>query len=212
MGQSGRRADRRGPELGVVRGPRPGREGAAPGHIILLNGTPSSGKTTVARALWDELEPPHWYRSLDDFRQGYQERHWLADPRPLFERVFRGFVRSIAEMAWAGHSVITEAVILPGNADTYLDALEGLTVVLVGVRCPLSVAQQRERQRTDRLGGPIDLAVPDFDAVHRDVPYDIDFDTSIVKTAGAVRRVRARLSSGEALTAFDLLRARRGSA
>ena len=60
--------------------------------------------------------------------------------------------------------------------------------------------------------GPIDLAVPDFDAVHRDVPYDIDFDTSIVKTAGAVRRVRARLSSGEALTAFDLLRARRGSA
>ena len=114
-------------------------------------------------------------------------------------------------MAWTGHDVITEAVILPGNVNTYLDALEGLTVVLVGVRCPLSVAQQRERLRTDRLGGPIDLAVPDFDAVHHDVPYDVDFDTSIVSTADAVHRVRARLSSDEALTAFDLLRARRGS-
>lgn len=182
-----------------------------PGRVILLNGTPSSGKTTIARALWDRLDPPHWYRSLDDFRQGYQPRHWSEDPRRLFDRVFQGFVRSIAQMAWAGHSVITEAVILPTNADAYLEALDGLAVALIGVRCPLEVAQERERRRTDRAGGPIDLAVPDFDAVHRDVRYDVDVDTSVTPVAEAVDRISARLASPDPLTAFAVLRGRRRS-
>lgn len=180
-----------------------------PGRVILLNGTPSSGKTTTARALWDVLEPAHWYRSLDDFRQGYQEQHWRGDHRQLFQLVFRGFVRSVGEMARVGHDVITEAVILPNTVDGYLDSLAGLAVVLVGVRCPLEVAQERERRRTDRLGGPIELAVPDFEAVHRSVLYDVDFDTSVVGTADAVALVRARLDSGRPFTAFEALRARR---
>jgi chloramphenicol 3-O phosphotransferase len=112
-------------------------------------------------------------------------------------------------MAWAGHHVITESVILPRWVDTYLDAFDGLTVVLVGVRCPLGVAQERERRRTDRRGGPIDLAVPDFDALHRDVSYDVDFDTSVTAVADAVRLIRDQLRSPA--TAFDVLRARRAT-
>ena len=90
----------------------------APGHVILLNGTPSSGKTAIARALWSELRPEHWYSSLDDFRRGYQINHWRSDPRPLFQLTFRGFIRSVATMANAGHDVITEAIILP-DSDPY---------------------------------------------------------------------------------------------
>jgi chloramphenicol 3-O phosphotransferase len=172
-----------------------------------LNGTPSAGKTTIARALWNELEPPHWYRSLDDFRKGYQERHWLADRRPLFDLVFRGFVRTLRGMALVGHDVLTESVMLPGNTDLYLDTLDGITVYLVGVRCPLEIAQRRERERTDRLGGPIDLAVPDFELVHADRPYDVDFDTSVTSTSEAVVLIRDALNRPP--TAFDILRSRR---
>jgi chloramphenicol 3-O phosphotransferase len=177
--------------------------------VILLNGTPSAGKTTIARALWEVLEPPHWYRSLDDFRQGYLVR--LDGSRtmaPTWDQLLHGFIRSVAEMAWAGHHVVTESMLLPRWLALYLDALDGLAIVLVGVRCPLAVAERRERQRTDRPRGPIDLAVPDFDAVHRDVPYDVDFDTSVVTTSEAVRLVRARLGSPEPFTAFDSLRDR----
>ena len=182
------------------------------GHIILLNGTPSSGKTTIARALWDELEPPHWYRSLDDFRQGYQTRHWQAGPGPLFDSVFRGFIRSVRQMALVGHDVITEAVMLPGNTDAYLDAFDGITVYLVGVRCPLQVAQRRERDRTDRSGGPVELAIPDLDLVHADRPYDVEFDSSVASTADAVALIRSRVAAALPPTAFHLLRSRRGRA
>jgi chloramphenicol 3-O phosphotransferase len=177
--------------------------------VILLNGTPSSGKTTIARALWDDLEPPHWYRSLDDFRQGYQTRHWRADQGPLFDQVFRGFIRSVREMALVGHDVITESVMLPGTIDAYLDALDGIAVYLVGVRCPLDVAQRRERERTDRGSGPLDLAIPDFDLVHAGRPYDVEFDTSMTSIPEAVLLIREALATGRPPSAFEVLRSRR---
>jgi chloramphenicol 3-O phosphotransferase len=96
---------------------------------------------------------------------------------------------------------------LPGNTDLYLDTLDGITVYLVGVRCPLEIAQRRERERTDRLGGPIDLAVPDFELVHADRPYDVDFDTSVTSTSEAVVLIRDALNRPP--TAFDILRSRR---
>src|SRR5260221_6448362 len=113
----------------------------APGRVILLNGTPSAGKSTIARALWEELEPPHWYRSIDDFRLGYRVR--LHDPAPTWDQLVSGFVGSVAAMARSGHHVITESVLLPQWLDAYLDALNGLALLLVAVRCPLAVAQQR---------------------------------------------------------------------
>ena len=113
-------------------------------------------------------------------------------------------------MARAGHDVITEAVILPNTIDGYLGALVGIPVMLVGVRCPLEIAQRREHERTDRLGGPVDLAVPDFDAVHEGVLYDVDFDTSVISPLQAVALVRGRVESGAPFTAFETLSRRHG--
>jgi chloramphenicol 3-O phosphotransferase len=105
--------------------------------------------------------------------------------------------------------VITEAVMLPRNVDAYLDALEGITVYFVGVRCPLGVAQRRERERTDRGSGPLDLAIPDFDLVHAERPYDVEFDTSVTSIAEAAALIREALTAGGPPTAFDVLRSQR---
>lgn len=191
------------------------------GRVLLLNGSPSAGKTTLARALWEILEPPHWYRSLDDFRKGYLDRHWDAargpwssTDRPLFRMLVEGYLRSLRAMTVAGHHVISESVILPDNLATYLDALAGCRVVLVGVRCPLEVAEQRERERAPAeryRGEPIDLQVPEFDLVHSHGAYDAEVDTSVTSVEDAVELIRGRLASLPASLAFDRLRAQRAS-
>lgn len=190
------------------------------GQVILLNGAPSSGKTTIARALWEVLEPPHWYRSLDDFRHGYLDRQWDAargpwsgpQGRPLFRLLVEGYLGALRAMAQAGHQIISESVILPSNLDTYLDAFDGLRVFLVGVRCPLEVAEQRERARapTERYrGAPIDLRVPEFDLVHSLGAYDAEVDTSVTAVPEAVRLIRSALETRHLPAAFDVLRAQR---
>jgi chloramphenicol 3-O phosphotransferase len=187
-----------------------------PGHVILLNGAPSSGKTTIARALWNALETPHWYHSLDDFRKGYTERHWdrtrgpwSAGNRELFNMLVEGYLRSLRAMALSGHNVISESVVLPMNIALYREALDGLSVFIVGIRCPIDVAEERERRRAPderHLGVPIELRVPEFDLVHANGPYDVDIDTSVTAVDEAVAAIKARLERGEAPRAFEAWR------
>jgi chloramphenicol 3-O phosphotransferase len=175
----------------------------APGRVILLNGAPSCGKTTIARALWNAMDEPYWYHSLDEFRKGYTERHWdrtrgpwSAGNRELFNMLVEGFLGSVRAMALSGHNVITEAVVLPMNIDLYREALDGLDVLVVGVRCPIDIAEERERARApaDRhLGVPIPLRVPEFDLVHANGRYDVEFDTSVTSVDDAVAMIRAAL-------------------
>jgi chloramphenicol 3-O phosphotransferase len=192
------------------------------GRVILLNGPPSSGKTTIAHALWKVLEPPHWYRSWDDFREGYLPRHldsargpWSQmHQRPLFQMLSDGYRGAIRAMALAGHNLISESIILPANIDAYLAALDGIPVFLVGVRCTLDVAEQRESARapTERQKGvPIDLRVPEFELVHSHGAYDVEVDTSASTVSDAVERIQAALAAPPSPSAFERIRAdRRG--
>jgi len=174
------------------------------GRVVLVNGAPSSGKTTIARALWPVLEPPHWYRSLDEFRKGYTEEAWdrgrgpwSAQTRPMFLMLLAGYLGSLRAMALAGHHILSESVILPANLGLYRSAFEGLEVFVAGVRCPLRVAEERERARAPserHLGVPIDLNVPEFELVHAQGRYDVEVDTSLLTLDEAVARIRVALA------------------
>jgi len=147
-------------------------------RVVLLNGPPSCGKTTVARALQRTLAEPWFHRSLDDFRAGYLDEHWRSDDGTLFDRVVAGYLPSLRALALAGNSLIAEAVITPTRVGIYVETFRDLDVTLIGIRCPLEVAVERERARTDRLNGPIELPADAFAAVHAGMGYDLDIDTS----------------------------------
>lgn len=108
------------------------------------------------------------------------------------QRTVRGMHRAIAALARVGNDVIFEHVTLcPEWFEDLVDALDGLDVTLVGVRCPLDVIEERERQRGDRIVGQ---ARGHFDAVHGNSAYDIEVDTARLSAQEAAREIASRMS------------------
>lgn len=147
------------------------------GRIALFNGPPSSGKTSLVRALQRELLEPWFHLSLDDFRSGLTEGVWLVDDGSLFDRVLSGYLGSLGQIAAAGINVLAEAVITPARQRMYQEVFGETALVLIGVSCPLGLATTRERTRTDRRCGPIELVADDFAAVHAGLSYDFEVAT-----------------------------------
>ncbi len=143
-------------------------------QLMLLNGSPSAGKSTLAAAVQDVAERPVFHRSLDHFLDGYQPR-WRSREYALFDKVMTGYIHSLSSLVQAGCDVVAEAVIIPERLALYRAALADVPVLLVGVRCSLDVAKAREEARTDRT--PLELDVPWFDTVHH-VAYDTEVDTT----------------------------------
>lgn len=167
--------------------------------IVLLNGTPSSGKTTLAEALQAVLPTPAFHLSLDEFRAGIRSEFWSSPPPGLFSLMVRAYLRSLEAVADQGVMVVAEAIILPNTQPLYDPLFSHHKVTLVGVRCPLPVAQQREQGRGDRLGGPVDLDVAEFALVH-DRDYDLEVDTSVQTTQDSIEQILQVLDGRGAIT------------
>ena len=89
--------------------------------------------------------------------------------------------------------------------------LDGLPVLLVGVRCPIDVIWQRRRdswgQDRGAADAPLRAAVQRWqDDVHASMPYDLEVDTSTSTPDECARRIAARLAEGPPGRGMDLLR------
>jgi chloramphenicol 3-O phosphotransferase len=124
------------------------------GRIIILNGTSSAGKTTLAKTLRLKLEPAFCYYASDqladgDFRPVDPEVR-LAGRRRFFE----GFHRSIPALADAGIDLLVEHIVEEQSwADELARLLGNYDVFWVGVHAPIHEIERRERMRGDRKVG-----------------------------------------------------------
>jgi chloramphenicol 3-O phosphotransferase len=148
------------------------------GLVVLFNGPPSSGKTSLVGSLRQKLSEPWFHLSLDDFRSGYFEQWWDNDDGRLFNRVMEGYLASLREMAVTGNDVLAESVITPSRQEIYGSVFGDLPIVLIGVHCDREVAIHRERSRSDRRRGAIDLPLEEYEEVHTGLAYDFNVDTS----------------------------------
>lgn len=161
------------------------------GTIILLNGTPSSGKTTLGHAVNAAFPEPAFFLPLDSFRLAVPERFWTGpNLGALFGVMLDAWLSCLRDVARRGLPVIAESSITPENREQYDEIFGDLRVLLVGVRCPLDVVRRREAGRTDRLNGPYDVTTDEIELVHRH-DYAIDVDTSEEPTAESVTRILA---------------------
>jgi chloramphenicol 3-O phosphotransferase len=179
------------------------------GRIVLVNGTSSSGKTTLVKALqailpdpWLEigidrfvfalpkryLDQPLWSEVFRYVRpNGATEGPFRIETGALGQRLVTGMHMTVAALAAGGLDVIVDHVLLE---DAWLEECRrlwaGSEVTMVGVRCPLPVVIERERARRDRTIGQ---AEAQFAVVHEGRTYDLEVDTSILTPEEAARHI-----------------------
>ncbi|MFJ5970722.1 AAA family ATPase [Streptomyces sp. NPDC093060] len=177
----------------------------AGGTVILLNGTSSSGKSSIARALLDLLDGTWFHMPVDAFHSMRCDKP-IADEdlQAEIDRTAKGFHRAVAGMAAGGNNVVVDH---PLSRRWRLLDLLGLLVpedtVLIGVRCPLPELERRERERGDRQPG---LAAMQYDQVHSHGVHDLDVDTSLLSPEECALRIRDFLPDRPRPTAFERLR------
>ena len=207
----------------------------APGRIVVLNGAPRSGKSSIVAALqadpggtWINLGVDMHMERMSPKRLlpgiGLRPGGERPDLEPLLPVLFAALYESIAAHSRLGldvvadvdhHDVYSQPLgILPDAARR----LTGLPVLLVGVRCPLDVIMQRRRSDASgrayvALGLGDDVPPPVRlwqDEVHRPGIYDLQVDTSILSAEACAAAILAQFECGRPLpSAFERIAAGR---
>ncbi|NRP84745.1 Chloramphenicol 3-O phosphotransferase [Ensifer adhaerens] len=210
-------------------------DGGSTSRIIILNGAPRSGKSSIVEAIqagfdgvWVNLGVDAYIRHITPARYrpgiGLRPGGERPDLEPLIPRFYAALYASIAAHSRMGLNVVAEF----GHHDAYsrplgiladcARQLAGLPVLFVGVRCSLDVVMQRrlaespERQGIYVQIGP-DMAVPApvlawQEEVHRPGIYDLEVDTSAKSPRTCADEIKQALDRGiPSPSAFERLAA-----
>ncbi len=171
------------------------------GKIILISGTSSSGKSTLAKGLQKSLADPFLHVQLDS----YIEMLPRTDDWEMFQRMVRGLNRSVAVMAEESNNLIVDHVLID-NAwlEQLIELLRERYVLFVGLHCPLEELERRESERDARRQ---DFARQQFDNIHAGKIYDLNLDTSVLSAEECVERVLDFYNRNEP-QAFEEMRAK----
>jgi len=186
-----------------------------PGKIIILNGTSSSGKTSIARALQNLMDEPYLDAGLDRFLWMLPKRYLN---RPLWDEVLglnvkagemghllvSGMHRAIQTLSLAGVNVVADHVLVEHAWVLECVALfSELPAYMVGVHCPLEVLEERERVRNDRTLGQ---AREQFEFVHLGLVYDVEVNTAEQSPEECALVIRNRIVDGTFPSALRFLK------
>jgi chloramphenicol 3-O phosphotransferase len=197
-----------------------------PGQIVILNGAPRSGKSSIVAAIQATFEGVWMNLGVDRFMQMTPPRYQPGiglrpggerpDLEPLVQVLYAALYESIAAHSRLGLNVVVDV----GHHDAYAmprgilndcaRRLEGLPVLFVGVRCPIEVILQRRQASGYLAKDQADQQVPDpirrwQQAVHEPGIYDLEVDTAQLSPEACAEAIRRRLDSGPPPAAFRKL-------
>ena len=199
------------------------------GQIVILNGAPRSGKSSIAATIQETFDGVWMNLGVDAFAQitppslrpgiGLRPGGERPDLEAFVPGLYAALYASIAAQSRLGLNVVTDL----GHHDAYsrplgilvecARRLAGLPVLFVGVRCPVDVIlKRRAASQADRAyvtgstDDPVPLPVRLWqDEVHRPGIYDLEVDTSWLSPAECAEAIRERLGAGPEATAFQRL-------
>ncbi|MCB0115635.1 MAG: hypothetical protein KDD84_16160 [Caldilineaceae bacterium] len=176
---------------------------ATPGQIIILNGAPRSGKSSIAAVIQETFDGVWMNMGVDRFMAMTPQRYHPGiglrpggespELEPLIVKLYAAMYESIAAHSRMGVNVVVDV----GHHDHYsrrlgilpscARRLTGLPVLFVGVRCPLDVIMERRRATgwpTPSVDEPVPPPVQRWqEAVHKPGIYDLEVDTARLSSA-----------------------------
>ncbi|GAA1697792.1 chloramphenicol phosphotransferase CPT family protein [Fodinicola feengrottensis] len=169
--------------------------------IVFLNGPSSAGKTSLGRALQNQLDEPYLLLGLDTCFAMVPEK-WAGGPVGPYRHLgihyqdlpdqdgcsvrgigygeagwtmLSGFHLAVAALVEAGNNVIVDEMLLDGRVrDHWLGVLAPMRTLFVRVDCALPELERRERLR----GNPPGLSRWSYERVHDGMRYDATIDTT----------------------------------
>lgn len=194
-----------------------------PGKIVILNGTPRSGKSSIAAVIQNLFDGVWMNVGVDRVMQMTPKRYQPGmglrpggerpDLEPLVKTMYQAMYESIAAYSRLGINVVVDV----GHHDGYSEslgilpkcaqALSGLPVWFVGVRCPIEQIMER-RINTWKVGYTAEGMVPKpvqlwQQLVHIPGIYDLEVDTSVLSPEECASLIRQRIEEGPPPTAFQ---------
>jgi chloramphenicol 3-O phosphotransferase len=194
-----------------------------PGRIVVLNGPPRAGKSSIVAAL--QARGPWINLGVDVYNKampaqllpgiGLRPGGERPDLEPWLPRLYGALYESLAAHSRQGLDVVTDL----GHHDFYSQPLHllpdcarrlaGLPAILVGVTAPIETII--ERRRANAQGGfyAVDEAIVRRwqDAVHEPGVYDLMLDTSAATPEQCAEAILAAVSDPPTPTAFERLAA-----
>lgn len=184
-------------------------------QIIYLNGPSSVGKSTLTKALQNELSEPYLHIGIDKVIEMMPEKvnNWNGGPAELgfswknstdaegravqilqmgpFAAKMGKALRDIsAALAKSNFYLIIDDVAIEKDAFLlWKAALKDHKVLWVGLTAPLEVIENREKQRGDRQLGQ---ARGCYFEVHKGFTYDLMLDTSKLSTEELVKQIKSK--------------------
>jgi chloramphenicol 3-O phosphotransferase len=183
---------------------------------IVLNGTSCSGKSSIAAALQELWPRPLQVTGIDTFLTAQSKRFFAIDgrvvagfswvpvtvdgqpafgwvPGPLGLEMIKASHAYWAACAAAGlDQVIDDVWLVPDQPAGLQAALLAANMLWVGVQCPLAIAEQRERERGDRIVGTVR---GQHALVHTFREYDVEVDTSVATSRECAEAILAVLDA-----------------
>ena len=208
-------------------------EQPAPGQIVILNGAPRSGKSSIVQVIQATFEGPWMNLGVDVFARGvtperYQPGIGLRPgPGPqtggdnpelelLVPAFYAALYESIAAHSRLGLAVVTDVghhgAFHPNQLRDCARRLAGLPVLFVAVRCPIEEIMKRRDASPPGTyaASTADVPVPPpvilwQEEVHKPGLYDLEVDTSVLSPQDCAEHIRQRLAEGPPGTAFQQL-------
>lgn len=173
------------------------------GKILFLNGSSSSGKSSLALKIQEISEEKYYHVQIDTFCKMVHEKFLNNDFENTINSVASIMHNFILSLSKKGENIIVDTV-FENHHENWLkecvELLHDMPVTFVKVNCPLHELERRELERGDRNIGQAKYQLSNMDF---NVIYDLEVNTYVNSMEECARIIKNEMKFKNEQSAFD---------